>query len=622
MLKTDFIFFDIYLSEFVNKKNNILEINTDKGYTTEWFLNYLCNDKDSLIISVDTWNKSKKYKNLNITINEKIFDENISKTGRSDQVKKMKMSNSEAINIITDNKKTDKIFNIIYIDCSYFDEKLILICIHSLDLLEDDGVMILDDYNWDNINKEFYKTNITIKTFLYKFESKIKILNKKYQIIIKKKNININNKNKEYYNLINDIEKYKMCNIWQNIWNNIDNNFKIDYDLILSNKPSEYLSKYGSNEKYKKLINSYYEKESFAFKNFLEFQLNRFLEGTTKFNSIYDDFSKQINKEIIKHNYYPFDVIKKTILFIGNSLEVGIFETVMTLINKKILIHQNIKSLYIINFTYWDWNNKDIQNTIDDNTSLGGATIENYFKKKLKIDDILIKNIKSSLFNVIELKDIVEKISVKQDIIIISLFTKNLLAKEKYDNEKYYLLQFLYSIVFILSIGKINSNGVIYTFSLFTDISIELLWLLKKYYKNIYLTCNMTTNMVNRLVKIYICDFNGIDNKELKQLYDILEEIQLYNVNHDDYDSGNYKYISKILKIDKTQKEYLDFEKKIINFNLELIELMTKNRKLIDNIFLFLENKKISVIMKNKLKKKIKEKQIIVFLSWVLKRIT
>ena len=101
-----------------------------------------------------------------------------------------------------------------------------------------------------------------------------------------------------------------------------------------------------------------------------------------------------------------------------------------------------------------------------------------------------------------------------------------------------------------------------------------------------------------------------------------MEEIQLYNVNHDDYDSGNYKYISKILKIDKTQKEYLDFEKKIINFNLELIELMTKNRKLIDNIFLFLENKKISVIMKNKLKKKIKEKQIIVFLSWVLKRIT
>ena len=73
------------------------------------------------------------------------------------------------------------------------------------------------------------------------------------------------------------------------------------------------------------------------------------------------------------------------------------------------------------------------------------------------------------------------------------------------------------------------------------------------------------------------------------------------------------------MKIDKTQKEYLNFEKNITNFNLKFIKLFTKNRILIDNIILFLNNKNINTIMKNKLKKKIIEKQINIFFSWIHK---
>ena len=73
------------------------------------------------------------------------------------------------------------------------------------------------------------------------------------------------------------------------------------------------------------------------------------------------------------------------------------------------------------------------------------------------------------------------------------------------------------------------------------------------------------------------------------------------------------------MKIDKTQKEYLNFEKNITNFNLKFIKLFTKNRILIDNIILLLNNKNIKTIMKNKLKKKIIEKQINIFFSWIHK---
>jgi hypothetical protein len=600
MLNTDFNFFDIHLSKFINKKNNILEINADKGYTTEWFLTYLCDDKDSIIISIDTWNKSKKYKDLNITINEKIFDKNINKTGKSNQVIKMKMENERAIQIIRNNKKTNNIFNIVYIDCSYFDEKLILNCIIGLDLLEDGGIMILDDCNWDDMNKDFFKSNIMIKSFIYRYKSKIKILNKKYQIIIQKKNININIKNKEYYNLIDSIEKYKLCDIWHVL----DNTVKIlDYNLILSNKPSEYKSKFGANNEYQKIINTYYTPESIGYKNFGEYQLNKFLRMNADLNSIYNKFSKDIDKEIIIYNYNPFEAIKKMELVVGNLTEIDMYDIVSTLINKKILNIKNINSLYVMNFSYWDVNTNGI--------------LTDYLKKLLNIKDIITQSIKNSIFNITELKDLVNKINIKQDVIMISLFTKKLFLKEKYYSEKYYILQILYCIIFILSIGKINSCGVFYTFSIFTDISIELLWILKKYYKNIILNCHMLTNMGNRLINIIACDFIGIEEYELKKLYDIAEEIQLYDKHHDDYDELDYKYISKILNIDKTQKEYIIFEKKITDFNLEFIELVIKNRDIIDNIIYFLNNKNMSKNIKNKLKKKIIEKQITNLFSWI-----
>ena len=114
ILKSEYKFFDIYLSKFINNKNNILEINADKGYVTKWFLNNLCNNKKSLIISIDTWNKSEEYKNFKITINEHIFNKNINSTGRELQVNKMKMDTYNAIKIIKNNNKTEKLFNIIF----------------------------------------------------------------------------------------------------------------------------------------------------------------------------------------------------------------------------------------------------------------------------------------------------------------------------------------------------------------------------------------------------------------------------------------------------------------------------------------------------------------------------
>ena len=599
ILKTEYKFFDIYLSKFINKKNNILEINADKGYVTKWFLNNLCNNKKSLIISIDSWKKSEEYKNYKITVNEHIFNENINSTGRELQVNKMKMETDNAIKIIKTNNKTEKLFNIIYIDASYFNESLMSSCVLAFELLEDNGIMIFDDYIWDDMYNEFFYSKITIDTFLYTFKTKIKILNDKYQIILQKNIINIDKKNEKYYNLINDIENYSTCDLWYEIDNYLSQDINIK--LKLSDNPNNYIKKYGDNSYYKKILNN--DTYNFFNNDYNKYQLNTLLTVYTDLSILYKKLPNIINNEIEKYDFNPFEIINKLKLIIGKNTENIFYETISKAINNKLLNEVDINSLNVINLSYFEKNDKNI--------------IVNYLKNKFNIDKIILKNVNSKMYNIDELKKIVNDINKKQDIIIISLFTEKLLNIDKYDTEKYYTLQFFYSIIFLLSLAKIGSCGVIFTFSFFTEISIELLWILKKYYKKIFLSCHSTTDMCSRTTKIYISDFMGIDDNELNNLYNIADNISKYNKKYDDYDNKKYKYIEKILNIDKKTKEYLNFENKIINFNLENNKIIQKNILLWYNIIEFLNDIKKNDNSKNKLKEIIMEKQISVLFSWI-----
>ena len=86
---------------------------------------------------------------------------------------------------------------------------------------------------------------------------------------------------------------------------------------------------------------------------------------------------------------------------------------------------------------------------------------------------------------------------------------------------------------------------------------------------------------------------------------------------YDDYDNKKYKYITKILNIDKNTREYINFENKIINFNLDNIDIIQKNILLWYDIIKFLNDTKKNDIQKNKLKEIIMEKQITVLFSWI-----
>jgi predicted O-methyltransferase YrrM len=183
MLKTGWKNWDKHLSQFINTKNTIMEIGSYKGDATCWFLNNLCKNSKSLVIAIDTWEGSPEY-NIDFKKIEKEFDDNIKNTKKESQLIKMKKKSSDGLVTLLNERKYN--FNIIFIDASHEAPDVINDAILSWQLLENKGVLIFDDYEWDKLNKEQFKPKIAIDSFINIFKLQLKVLYKGYQIIIQK----------------------------------------------------------------------------------------------------------------------------------------------------------------------------------------------------------------------------------------------------------------------------------------------------------------------------------------------------------------------------------------------------------------------------------------------------
>ncbi len=155
-------------------------------------------------------------------------------------------------------------------------------------------------------------------------------------------------------------------------------------------------------------------------------------------------------------------------------------------------------------------------------------------------------------------------------------------------------------------------------FSFYTEISIELLFIIKKYFKKVILTTFDQSNCITVSTKIIASKFKGITKKELDELFKIAEEISKFNDKYDDFDN-NYKFIKSILNIDKKSLVYQSFRKKIIKYNLQKKKIVEDNINLFNKIIDFFENNNESEKNIYKFKNIIFEKQIQTVFYWINK---
>lgn len=184
------------LEKFIPKyteEKRMLEIGSFEGKSTVWFLeNVLINNK-STITCVDPWTSysqdinsfnsyNKTETEWNFTNHIKTFIYNIYQSGHPEKVIINKgFSHKILPKLINDGEKYD----IIFIDGNHTSPFVLSDCVMSWYLLNDNGIIIFDDYLWGDINSTT-APKIAIDSFISCFKDYIEIIWSDYRIAIKK----------------------------------------------------------------------------------------------------------------------------------------------------------------------------------------------------------------------------------------------------------------------------------------------------------------------------------------------------------------------------------------------------------------------------------------------------
>jgi len=173
------------------KPLRILEIGAFEGASTTWFLEELIQHPDAKMVVIDTFEGSEEHhdsEGMKKTLNEleQRFWANVHLTNKSNNLSVRKgCSFDELIKL---NYEQPSSFDIIYIDGSHKAKDVIADAVLSWPLLANNGILIFDDYQWDNYPDDFNNPRIAIDTFCSCYQPFLTTIHHGYQVILKKIN--------------------------------------------------------------------------------------------------------------------------------------------------------------------------------------------------------------------------------------------------------------------------------------------------------------------------------------------------------------------------------------------------------------------------------------------------
>jgi predicted O-methyltransferase YrrM len=167
---------DQLLADFKGKPNiHALEVGSFEGRSALWFLENILTGPSASITCVDIW----------VGPYEKTFDENVKAYGYPGKVIKIKSRSDEALRALK-----ARSFDFIYIDGSHMAKDVLVDSVLAWDLLKPGGLVIFDDYNWYGPRSWLvsnYTPKIAINAFVQIFSPYLELVEKDYQLVVRKK---------------------------------------------------------------------------------------------------------------------------------------------------------------------------------------------------------------------------------------------------------------------------------------------------------------------------------------------------------------------------------------------------------------------------------------------------
>jgi len=157
-----------------------LEIGCFDGRSSCWFMDHILDGSGSCITCIDHFLGGKDHNGLiDMTTTESRFRSNISPYG--DRVRLLKGLSSEVL--------TSAVIgpcDFIYVDGSHESADVLEDAVLSWPMLKHGGIMIFDDYQWGLERPPDQRPGIGIDSFLSAYRGKLTIIDKGYQMAVRK----------------------------------------------------------------------------------------------------------------------------------------------------------------------------------------------------------------------------------------------------------------------------------------------------------------------------------------------------------------------------------------------------------------------------------------------------
>ena len=141
----------------------------------KWMLKYLATHPESRVYAVDTWEGSPEYVGTDFHEVEEKFRQRVKETGRENQLVTLKMKSEDGLHHLLDSIGKESI-HFAYIDASHEARDVLSDAILVWKLMKENGIVIFDDYRWDDLEQEYFRPRLAIDSFIRSYAPELRVI--------------------------------------------------------------------------------------------------------------------------------------------------------------------------------------------------------------------------------------------------------------------------------------------------------------------------------------------------------------------------------------------------------------------------------------------------------------